>query len=219
MKKVLLTVLVAGLLASAANAGTFRMNWAGGDQLAEMDISDTAVIEVWVDLLAGESVSTLAYSNSSTGAVSQTDVTTPIPNWGIGGVHGPLDGSQQLAVAADAPIPTNSIHGPGSFILALQTIHLDAGNPSDVIEVYGAVNGDATFLLLNESGGGFAWDARYNTYSPGYMAWGDWGNPGWGTNPLKGHQPTPNPLLIHVVPEPGTLALLALGCLGILRRR
>jgi hypothetical protein len=64
------------------------------------------------------------------------------------------------------------------------------------------------------------WDSRYNTTYSGYIAYGHFGNPGWGTSPEKGHQPTPDPLLTRPgIPEPATAGLVLCGIARIAMRR
>jgi hypothetical protein len=226
MKKFVLLALTVGLLAGTANAASLYMEWAaegGATATHDMEVGDSAVINIYVDLLAGETFSTLAYANSAQPLVSQTGTTVVPANWGNGSFNGTTlgAGGQQIAFAANNPL-VDFLSGPSPYtLIGTQTVQLSAaaspGDPDVPVAFQDPTLAGMLFYDMN--GAPFTWDARYNTSYSGYVAFANYGNPGWGLNPAKGHQPTPNPLYINIIPEPSALALLALGGFSLLRRR
>ncbi|MCP4591416.1 MAG: hypothetical protein GY842_11775 [bacterium] len=119
-------VLILGAAAVPLDAATLRMEWASTNG-ATLDLYSTgeAEVEVWVDLLSGETLSTVIFSNSPDDYSRQIDTTASASNWADGSVDGLLGGSvQQVALAASAS--TNGIlDGPGTHLMGTQTIRLD----------------------------------------------------------------------------------------------
>jgi len=177
-----------------ATAATLRMNWVGaGGNTIEMSPGDTADIQIWVDLIADESLSTVSFANETAPGVEQIATAVSPPGWGDGSVHHVL-GAIGQQVAFSAALPSDSLYGQGSYLIGTQTVRLNAGSHDDMISI--AVDHDApSLLVVNETGQFFVWDATQHTTNPGFIAYGDWGNPGWGTPPVG---QDPNPLYINV---------------------
>ena len=226
MKKFVLVTLTVGLLAGTANAASLYMEWAAeGDATPITGVAPggSADINIYVDLFAGDTFSTLAYANSAQPLVSQTGTTVVPANWGNGSFNGTTlgAGGQQIAFAANNPL-VDYLAGPTTrTLVGTQTVQLDAtamvGDP-DVPVTFQDPTASG-MLFLDMTGAGLTWNALYNTSYSGYVAFANYGNPGWGTKTAQGHQPTPNPLLINIIPEPSALALLGLGGFALLRRR
>ena len=227
MKKFVLVTLTVGLLAGTANAASLYMEWASegaADPIVDVVPGGSAVINVYMDLVnASDTLAGVGYANSAQPLVSQTGTTVVPTNWNNGSFNGTTlgAGGQQISWYANLPL-SDFLAGPASrLLIGTQTVQLSAGSNVGDPDVPVAFQ-DPTVTGMNiqdKTGTAMLWDARYNTTYQGYIAFDNYGNPGWGTNPAKGHQPTANPLLIHIVPEPSALALLALGGFALLRRR
>jgi hypothetical protein len=223
MKKFVVTVLVVGMAATAADAATLRMNFPGGATEWTLAPSETVEVEIWIDLLAGDNFIGGFYSNEDAPGLLQQSTSAPLPGWaadpfGDGKILGPTTG-QQVNVGDATPL-VQEITGPGSYLWAIQVIHQEADPPPpvdydvafahDSVNLFfyqNASNPSVNFTYWDPSGSGYAGYYSYGTGSP-YVA---------GTKQHAG-QPA-NPLILHCVPEPGSLALLVLGGLSLLRRR
>ena len=218
MKKLLLTALLVGVMATGANAAILGLAVQGlapddpHDQIFEVNPTDEIIIETWVMLRASETLSTVFYGNVLAPGATQNATGTDVNGWADGSVGGGLgEVGQQAAFAAD---PGFNLHfAVDTWVLVgWQAIHID-GVESDFIEIMIA---DDTLGLLDEAGGDYIYAPSYEGGYSGYFAYGN-GCPGTPPGPY-GSQ-APDPIVIHVTPEPGSLALLALGGLALIRRR
>lgn len=212
MKKVLGSLLVIGLMATAANAATIGLRWAGN---ANQNNDGDGVIEVYLQLLNGETASTVIFDYWTTATnLEVTAQGTTVPNWAAPTSSGPLNNFQ---FNSSANVGANLAGPIADIVVGTTTIDVTGDLDGTIKEIF--FNAHANPVgVLNATGARLTWDARYNDQSvtPGYIAFGDWGNPGWIGKP---GQPTANPLLITKVPEPTSLALIALGGFALLRRR
>jgi len=155
----------------------------------------------------------LAPANLSVG-----NYTTNILNWTGAGQPGPI-GTAQFNVAG-----TGVLEGPGDFVLGTFDVTILGPLDGTTKDIYAALPQNASGLI-NGGGSRITWNAASAGSQPGYVAFapGAFGNPGWGTS-LTMHQPASvaanvNSLQITKVPEPTSLALIALGGFALLRRR
>jgi len=205
------------LFATSAPAATVGIQWVDHPLTPTLNAlpGSTVTAQVSLDLLTGE---------SSAGFISWFTNTTPqltigqqvslAPGWLADQYPGPLIPAQLVYYA---PNIGTILHGPFNNLIGEFEVNV-ASTPGDLLPL--ALAAQATPVgLINEAGHSYVWDARYHTTFPGYVAYGNFGNPGWGTNPLQGHQPTPNPLYVRVVPEPLTVAPLIMGGFALLFRR
>jgi hypothetical protein len=244
MKKGLLGILAVGMMSSAASAGTLSLRFAGGATEITMDqASQTATLEVVFQMtstdVAGKNSSRLA------GMESRFDVGSATA--GDGGNPYIDDGSTKFSVVSVTPRAGWLNNGDAggqtfnrdSFFLALGgdaapilgantaesviatiVIHKDAFVQGDTLIAFrsGAalpalyVNAGTTWTNRNRAG--YTTTDGINQYVMGT------GNPGDADPeaPFHGYVAF-TPLIIHNVPEPGALALLALGGIAALRRR
>jgi hypothetical protein len=112
--------------------------------------------------------------------------------------------------------PIDPPRGAGTFLLANTTIQLTGttdGTPQEIMF-------ERIPTILQEGGGEFTWDQRYGANYSGYMAFGDYGNPGW---PIKcdkcGPLYSPSPLEVIEIPEPSAAALLSILAFALVMRR
>ncbi|HRX85414.1 MAG TPA: PEP-CTERM sorting domain-containing protein [Phycisphaerae bacterium] len=214
MKKVL-GILAVGMIATAANAATIGLRWS--DTTANLH-EGPGTVEVYMQLLGGESIGGVVFNwGASDLNLTITDQGTNLNGWGEAGdlAGGTVQGAQFSAGAN----PGFNLQGPaGDVVIGYSAIGITGLLDGSTKEITAAIPQNAVGVV-DGSGAALTWDARYNTTSPGYIAFGDYGNPGWGTKTAMGHQPTANPLLITKTPEPTSLALVALGGFALLRRR
>lgn len=218
MKKLLLMALLVGVMATGANAAILGLAVQGlapddpHDQIFEVNPSEEIIIETWVMLRASETLSTVFYGNELAPGATQTGVTSALTGWPTGGENLPLgEIGQQTAWGAD---PGFNLHFDVDtwVLIGWQNIHIE-GAESEFIEIMIA---HATLGLLDAAGADYTYSPAYEGAYAGYFLYGN-GCPGAGGPPF-GSQ-APDPIVIHVTPEPGSLALLALGGLALIRRR
>ena len=214
MKKLLLVLLVSGMLATTANAAQLYMQFAGGQTEITVNPSDEIVVEIWFgNMQTSDTLSTVFHGNASAPGLDQIASVALLTNWSAGGGNTVL-GTNQFAVAADNPLE-DSVSGPGAYHVGNQIIH-----QNDLLGDYEIMFGAAGPLakVKDASGadykywgsdGGWAGYYSYGTGAPYYA-----GNPKTG-DPVQ----LADPLIVHCVPEPGSLSLLALGGLALIRRR
>ena len=237
MKKFVLVAVAVAMLATTANAAYLRMNFTFDpvihptwtEQEVTLAETDEVDVEIWLDLLAGDSVvglltafeypwdTALTVPAYVPGAIDQTAhaVDTGMPvNWATQGVDariGPNSGDARASfVNANNQ---NPITGAASWLVGKATLHQTAIGVPGTYEIVFYKGGNFPDITKDD-GGSMVYNVTYASYSPGYWAFGAYGNPGKG--PSKTGR---NPLIINCVPEPGALALLALGGLSVLRRR
>lgn len=217
MKNTLSCLLGTVLAASAANAAGVRMNFTGDGQFASVAVGQTFEIEYWLDIptvdtsvagyqfplqaIAGDPVVALSYSPDLSLGYGASD-----GSFANHGFPAPLGIYTGFAIFFRQVIGGPLVGVTGPFLLG--TAAYTATAPGDY-EL--AFDHDAQ-LFIDRDGYEFAYDAGMASY-PGYFAYGDWGNPGVPKAAAR------NPLLLHVTPEPTSLALLAFGGFAVLCRR
>jgi hypothetical protein len=245
MKKGLLGILAVGMMATAADAATLSMRFVGGGNEATMGVSDSATIEVLITMgvndgpkspsrltgadlrfdvgsTADAGFGPYVVADSGNGGNGKFSVTgaTAFPGWSTAatsGVGGPFNGDFFLSGGDPAGVAGPTGTAPGSFVILTFTIHKDFFAEGDTYIVFR--NGAALPALSN---GGAAWTNRFgydtevarNQFLQGQGSSGDAG-PQYA---YHGYE-TFEPLIIHNIPEPSALALLALGGFAALRRR
>jgi hypothetical protein len=233
MKKVLLFTLVAGLTASTANAATLWMSFPGsggdpGQAVKEWTLatSETVDIEIYLTMVAGDNFTGGFHSNEPVALgpprvpalLDQTAVGTPLAGWSsaasVAGLLGAL--GTQVNVADNTPL-VPEIVGPGGVLWATQTIH--QVDPTLHGEEKGNVDYEITFdhatVGLGYLKGGNAVNYIHSTLWAGYSGYYTYGAGSPGGTKIAPR----DPLILHHIPEPASLALLALGGLAALRRR
>jgi hypothetical protein len=198
------------LLAGMANAATIGMTWAeNGTNEITLAPCETATIDVWLQLGPGESMMSLAYFI----VADENGVTTPTGaplDFEVIGYSEHLDG-WQYDRSANSPLPIANINEATGFFQVWKGLSENIQDPMM------AGLGEGTHLIANYviHCVGVSEDVIYfnahSLYKP--IATGvDWVD----YNPMIG-----DPLILHQIPEPATMGLVALGSIGLvaLRRR
>lgn len=246
MKKALAMLVVVGLMAGTANAATLWMQFEGGGNVATLAPSESINVEIWVDLLAGDALSTVYYTNwpydgaENPGAMDepnpypngveglvQTGLTAVAAGWNSQPVNGVLgavggDGLQQVAFGT-----TSNFLGGGSFLIGIQTIHQNEITNALSTDFNGSLEYDFYPIMFGGDPGtpvsallnstGGSFTFAPN-YAGGYANYYTWGQGSAAANSVYGGT-VDNPLMVYCIPEPASLSLLALGALAVIRRR
>jgi len=226
MKKVLLVSLIAGLAAGSANAATLWMQFAGGANEVTLHPTETVVVEIYMSGIRGaasptpDRISAGQWSNMTALGLEQQSVTAGQPGWTPDQIAGVL-GSNEVSIAADT---ANAFIGLGitpamNVLLARQILHQNL------------ITGRFELMFLADVA-----TAKPTIRNAAGLTWAI--VKGTGTNPLAGQfeitKGSPGysymvgydtltqpklPLIVNCIPEPASLALLALGVVAGLRRR
>ena len=234
------TIVLAAAVCSPAGASTLWMQFEGGGNVVTLAPSGSVNVEIWLDLLAGDPIAGLAqelwplrtpdeaaYPNGVDGLVSTA--VTPYPIWRENSLHGVIGTAQYISTYAETA--NELIEGPGSFLLAVVTIHKNDLFPGDTpyfgpggeYDFYPIMfGGDPTVLsALTAYDGVAAYEPVFSPPYAGYSGYYTWGQ---GASAISGKSGTndwwldDDPLKVYV-PEPASMCLLVLGGLLVLRRR
>jgi hypothetical protein len=243
MKKGLLGILAVGMMSTAANAGILSLRFAGGATEVTLAPSESVTVEVIFRMNATDKKTNKVtgfdarfdvggLTASPTGEYVQDGslkdtVTAASPgafaNWNTAatsGVGGPFNGDFFMSAGDPAGVsgPVGNGTEQGFVVLGSFVIHKDTSTPgTDTLIVYR--QGAALPAVYN---GAATWANRFGspTINGAQQFETEGGNSGDNRpqDALHGYE-TLNPLVVHHIPEPSVMALLALGGLAALRRR
>ena len=206
MKK-LMALVVVGLMATAANAGTLSLEFADGSNYVEMAPSDYVTLQ-WVLTPAPADI-----SQSIDNALFNLTYEGLLEHLVVEGWSGP-NGWEPIGVPSDTGLflEDYSNYGMAGDVTGFP-IHIDSTDPIVLVDIvlHCASPEIGDVILTNVE------DALYPAFGLGLSTWMNWT---YGGDPPPGWYVYGNTsVTIHNIPEPGSLALLAMGGLALLRRR
>ena len=240
MKKyvVLVAVLAVGMLAATADAASLGMRFVdiGGGAIVHNDgevtmaPTDTVGVEVLITMLATSFTSPMGYSmNLDLAGLTPANYTVTAesaayPGWSsVSGA--PVAALDNYFVGAGDPnnlvgLPFTGV--PTTYVVSSFVIHKEG--PADFTDYsLTMLKGGASPAMVGAAAP-FTHEWGFRVAGPAFFHFADitepraygYGHPGGG---FAAPDITPIPMIIHNVPEPTSLALLAIGGLALLRRR
>ncbi len=215
-------LVMAGLLAattSIAHAATLSLKWVVNESRQALAVvpGGSAQVNVYLDMPNDNgAVGTVFFSFASDPYdalyLDHAD-TTPMAGWVAGGQSGYLGGLAQFAVAD--PHGQHPIRN-GAFLVGSFEVQNHGSFNNWTMEICANAHEDQG--VLDPAGNPLTWDARYHANYDSFVAYGEWGSPGWDP-PGKAEGQPAAPLILIGFPEPATGLWLALVAAGLLRRR
>jgi len=214
MKKTLLSLLVVGLMATTVNAATLSMRFAdGGTEVFDAAPSDMITINVWftpdtTDI--GQDLDNVLFKFTYAGDLEHLTV----EGWSAPAGWDLIGGAAPSVPLGDY-IENYANYGAAGDLAGLPIVIQDTVPIlifDVVLHVAAARESDISIGFLQST------DPPYPTISTGTNDWTKWPT----TPPVlfpRYYYTDMTPLIIHNIPEPASLALLAMGGLLVLRRR
>lgn len=232
MKKTLLVLIVAGAMATTANAATLWMQFDDGpadqgpypkDEIT-LFVSETAVLSIYFDLHHElDNLESVAFQmENALGLTSLSDFAVPA-GWVSQSNHG------YLAEGA-GPNFYGAWFGPkigpaaiGSYLIAEVVIHQNEEfilTDYDIAFKHDPLIAGLPLITYETQGGGAAeYEFDPNKANGSYSGYYTYGQGSPGAKAGVGNKAPRDPLIVHCIPEPASLSLLVLGGIAALRRR